>query len=142
GPVRLGVFEPDRQLLDGDSGFADTDIDAGGVCDRRRRLVAYALPGNRVIDGSQEVAHHLVHLIARRGDRIGGDAVGRGRGAEVWGPAVGAGGGINLTDTGAIGRRAGHLVPALIGAAVVLFGLPRPLVENFKAALRAAAHRE
>src|SRR5262249_61866219 len=98
--VGLVLLEADCQVLDGESRFADTGVDAGGVRDRRRGDVADAAPRDRVIDGAQEVPRDLAHFVARFGDRVGGDGVGRRRGLELGRPAVSAGGLEDLTGAG------------------------------------------
>src|SRR5262249_52459768 len=58
-PALVPLLEPARELLDGDLGLADTNIDAGGMCNRRRWLVAPVPPRIGLVDGQQELAYDL-----------------------------------------------------------------------------------
>src|SRR5262245_58533013 len=129
--VRFGrpVLEPARQLLDRDFGFADADVDADCVRDRRSRGIAVVLPGLEVIDGEQEAAHDFVYLVTACVRIVGGTGVSRWSCLEPWPPAALACCLENLTSAGAVGWRARHLVPAIIGiVGVVAVPFLRPLV--------------
>src|SRR5262249_3144395 len=129
-------------LLDRDLCLADADVDTGRMRDWRRLDVAEILPRLRIIDSEQEATHDLAHLVAPFTCVIRRAGVGRRRRRELRLPAVGARRLENFSGTGCTGRRAADLEPALIGAAVVLAGLPRPRVEDFEAALATTAGGE